>query len=172
MLAVKGNCVSHIFVQTSAKYQGSRNQLMIRTNQQSPDSLSEHQLPAGYEGRRCLREKKFLVHEFFFTVTSWQQWRFILMHTMFSSFVSSQNVSQIDVKLLCHGITFRQAQICPDLPRLSELAHSTLACDVCRQRSSGFSFKGFYSVFLLHFIPLALRLHERPCKGSSFSGCC
>ena len=81
-------------------------------------------------------------------------------------------MSQIDVKLLCHWITLRQAQICPDLPSLSELARFVVACDVCRQGSFSFNFKVFYSVFLFHFAPLALRLHAvRTCKASTFSEC-
>lgn len=49
-----------------------------------------------------------------------------------SSFCSlfPQSVVGIDVKLLCHGITLRQAQICPDPTSLSELACSAAACDV------------------------------------------
>lgn len=115
------------------------------------------------KGRRCLTEggKKYLVKEFP-TVTAWQQWCFFLI-LFFSSSISSENVSQIDVKLLCHGITFRQAQICPDLPSLSELAHYTVACDVCRRGSFGFNFE----VSLLRFVPLALSFHERLWKGSS-----
>lgn len=58
----------------------------------------------------------------------------------FSSSVSSECASHTDVKVLCRGITFRQAQICPDLPSLSELAHYAVACDVCRQESFGFPF--------------------------------
>lgn len=107
---------------------------------------------------------KNLLSEAVSTIPSWQQWccSFILF---LSSLVSSENVSRIDVKLLCHGITLRQAQICPDLPSLSEPALSAIACDVCRQGSFGFNFKVFYSVFLLHFVPLALRLHAvRACK--------
>lgn len=106
------------------------------------------------------------------TIPSWQQWCYCLI-LFLSSLVSSENVSRIDVKLLCHGITLRQAQICPDLPSLSEPALSAIACDVCRQGSFGFNFKVFYSVFLLHFVPLALRLHTvRACKRSTFSGWC
>lgn len=106
------------------------------------------------------------------TIPSWQQWCYCLI-LFLSSLGSSENVSRIDVKLLCHGITLRQAQICPDLPSLSEPALSAIACDVCRQGSFGFNFKVFYSVFLLHFVPLALRLHTvRACKRSTFSGWC
>lgn len=57
------------------------------------------------------------------------------------------------------GFTLRQAQICPGFPSLSEWALSSVACDVCRHRGFGFNFKVFYSMFLLHFVPLALRLH-------------
>lgn len=60
--------------------------------------------------------------------------------------------------LNCHvmGFTLRQAQICPKLPNLSELARNPWRPLMCVDSEALVS---TFKSFLLHFIPLALRLH-------------
>lgn len=79
----------------------------------------------------------------------------------------SSCMSQIDAKLSCHGI---HTQTSPDLPKPSKSVRtgpwSVASPHVCWQWDFGFNVEELCPPLLLHFIPLALRLHAA--RASTF----
>lgn len=132
---------------------------MIKPNQPSPSFLSSVSLQGiGSDKSRAMFDMGggcFSVNGLHILATP-----VLLSH--FASFITrtlGETCPGLMLNCRVMGFTLRQAQICPGFPSLSEWALSSVACDVCRHRGFGFNFKVFYSMFLLHFVPLALRLH-------------
>lgn len=125
------------------KNTGSLSWLVIRTNPRSLGFLSGY-FQSAYRVQKWAKAEGNFSAKQFFTVASWQR-RCSFPIFFFSSSLFSENVPLIDVKLLCHGITLRRAQICPYLPRLSELTpQPVIGVD---RGSFGFNFESFTLCF-------------------------